>query len=74
LASVQNVVMPILNNKDFTHSTIVEVIGVVAINNVIHRYWKPVRIFTADSWSVGTGSARFAEPHELDKSQEPKVK
>jgi hypothetical protein len=41
---------------------------------VIHRYWKPVRIFTADSWSVGTGSARFAEPHELDKSQEPKVK
>jgi hypothetical protein len=53
---------------------VVIVIGVVAINNVIHRYWKPVRIFTADSWSVGTGSARFAEPHELDKSQEPKVK
>jgi len=26
LASVQNVVMPILNNKDFTHSTIVEVV------------------------------------------------
>ena len=53
---------------------VVIVIGVVSINNVIHRYWKPVRIFTADSWSVGTGSARFAEPHELDKSQEPKVK
>ena len=53
---------------------VVIVAAVVAINNIIHRYWKPVRIFTADSWSVGTGSARFAEPHELDKSQEPKVK
>jgi len=52
---------------------VVIVIGVVAINNVIHRYWKPVRIFTADSWNLGH-STRFAEPHELDKSQEPKVK
>ena len=52
---------------------VVIVAAVVAINNIIHRYWKPVRIFTADSWNLGTGS-RFAEPHELDKSQEPKVK
>ena len=47
--------------------------AVVAINNIIHRYWKPVRIFTADSWNLGHGT-RFAEPYELDKSQEPKVK
>ena len=47
--------------------------AVVAINNIIHRYWKPVRIFTADSWNLGL-STRFAEPYELDKSQEPKVK
>ena len=52
---------------------VVLVIGVVAINNILHRYWKPVRIFTADSWNLGSG-ARFAEPHELDKSIEPKVK
>jgi hypothetical protein len=51
---------------------VVVVAGVVAVNNIIHRYWKPVRIFTADSWNMGTG--RFAEPHELDKSNEPKVK
>ena len=52
---------------------VVIVAAVVAVNNIIHRYWKPIKIFTPDSWSVGTG-ARFAEPHELDKSQEPKVK
>ena len=52
---------------------VVIVAAVVAVNNLLHRYWKPVRIFTEDSWSLGTGS-RFAEPHELDKSQEPKVK
>ena len=51
---------------------VVIVAAVVAVNNILHRYWKPVRIFTPDSWSVGT--VRFAEPHELDKSQEPKVK
>jgi hypothetical protein len=52
---------------------VVIVAAVVAVNNIIHRYWKPIQIFTPDSWSVGTGT-RFAEPHELDKSQEPKVK
>ena len=25
-------------------------IGMVVINNVFHKYWKPVRIFTPDSW------------------------
>ena len=52
---------------------IVIVAAVVAVNNIIHRYWKPVRIFTPDSWNLNPPS-RFVEPHELDKSQEPKVK
>lgn len=47
-------------------------ITIIFINNIVHKYWKPVRIFTADSWapfsSLST-SARFAEPHEL----EPKI-
>ena len=29
---------------------VVVVIGVVAINNIVHKYWKPVRIFTPESW------------------------
>jgi hypothetical protein len=54
---------------------VVIVIGVVAINNVIHRYWKPIRIFTADSFNINSsGSVRFAEPHELEKRNEPNLK
>jgi hypothetical protein len=29
---------------------IVVIIGIVAINNIISKFWKPVKIFTADSW------------------------
>ncbi len=31
---------------------VVVVIGVVVINNIIHKYWKPIKIFTPDSWSA----------------------
>jgi len=30
---------------------IVIVIGLVVINNVLHRYWKPVAFFTKDSFA-----------------------
>ena len=36
---------------------VVIVMGVVAINNILHKYWKPVRIFTPDSWKG------FMPPH-----------
>ena len=26
--------------------------AIVAINNMISKYWKPVRIFSADSWHI----------------------
>jgi len=48
---------------------IVIVAGVCAINNIIHKFWKPVKIFTDDSWSLNTG--RFVEP-EI-KKEDPKV-
>jgi hypothetical protein len=53
---------------------IVIVIGLVVVNNIIARYWRPVRIFTEDSWHGFGGHARFAEPHEVDKTQEPALK
>jgi hypothetical protein len=53
---------------------IVVVIGLVVINNIISRYWKPIRIFTEDSWTVFGGPARFAEPPEVEKTQEPALK
>jgi hypothetical protein len=43
------------------------VIGIVVINNIIARYWKPMKIFTEDSWASWGTNSRFAEPQEVDK-------
>lgn len=51
------------------------VAGIVVINNVLHRYWKPVSIFTPDSWR-----GFFPPPHPpfvemtAPRFQEPEVK
>jgi hypothetical protein len=29
---------------------VVLVIAIVIVNNILHKYWKPVRLFTPDSW------------------------
>ena len=57
---------------------VVIIIAVVFVNNVLHKYWKPVRIFTADSFNVNPPQ-RFATPEEieriaphLDDKKEPK--
>ncbi len=44
---------------------VVIVIGLVIINNIIHKYWKPVKVFTPDSWMA------FNPP--LEKREEPKI-
>ena len=36
---------------------VVVTVGVVAINHIVHKYWKPVRIFTPESWKG------FQPPH-----------
>jgi hypothetical protein len=53
---------------------IVVVIGLVVINNIIARHWRPVRIFTEDSWKGLGGNARFEELPKVEKSQEPALK
>lgn len=45
---------------------IVIVAGVVVINNILHRYWKPVKFFTADSWHFNP-PVRYATDEELAK-------
>ena len=45
---------------------IVLVAVVVIINNIISKYWKPIRIFTADSWRINP-PVRFVTQEELDK-------
>jgi len=47
-------------------------ITVIFLNNITHKYWKPIRIFTEDSWIFNVGNTlpgRFVEPHEI----EPKI-
>ena len=38
--------------------------AIIVVNNLLHKYWKPVKIFTYDSW--------FINPPIVDKSVEPK--
>ena len=46
---------------------IVVVAGIIAINNLLHKYWKPVIIWRLTEYPP----TRFAEPHEL-ANVEPK--
>ena len=45
---------------------IVVIAAIVVVNNILHKYWKPVKIFSADSWHVNPPH-RFVEPQELEK-------
>ena len=31
---------------------VVVIVAAVVVNNILHKYWKPIRIFTLDSWHV----------------------
>jgi hypothetical protein len=43
---------------------IVVIGAMVVINNLLHKFWKPVRIFSADSWHIN--------PPVYDR-EEPKI-
>jgi hypothetical protein len=57
----------------FSIALVVFIIGCVVVNNILHKYWKPVNIFTPDSWK-----GFFPPPHhtyiepELEKPKETK--
>jgi hypothetical protein len=44
---------------------LVAVACIVAINNILHKYWKPVRIFSSDSFSPFQSNSRFGTEEEL---------
>jgi hypothetical protein len=46
---------------------VIVVAGFVVINNIIHKYWKPVKIFTPDSWSMINPPLKFVNQDELDR-------
>jgi hypothetical protein len=43
---------------------LVVIAAIVVVNNILHKYWKPVRIFTSDSWNLNPPQ-RFAHEEEL---------
>ena len=53
---------------------IVVIIGLVVANNIITKYWKPVRIFTSDSWTAMNPPGRFIQEHDPQMTkEEPKI-
>ena len=46
-------------------------IGVVVINNIIFKYWKPVKIFTPDSWTSFNPPVRHIHEYNEPKVEEP---
>jgi hypothetical protein len=46
---------------------VVVIAGLLVINNILHKFWKPVRIFTADSWAAMNPPGRFASQDELNR-------
>jgi len=48
---------------------VVFVITVVVINNIIHKYWKPVTLWRFESYPT-----RFVEPHELEQTDAKQTK
>lgn len=49
----------------FSLGLVAVIAGFVAINNILHRYWKPVRIFTPDSFHPFTDVPRYATEEEV---------
>ena len=49
----------------FALGAIAIVTGIVTINNIIAKYWKPVRIFSADSFHPFSQPMRYATEEEL---------
>jgi hypothetical protein len=39
---------------------------VVVVNNLLHKHWKPVKMFTPDSWKAFNPPIHRIEPHEVN--------
>jgi hypothetical protein len=46
---------------------VVIVVGIVAINNIVHKHWKSF------GWKVFPDVGRFTEPTEINKTSEPSL-
>jgi hypothetical protein len=46
---------------------VIVVAGIIVINNIIYKYWKPVKIFTPDSWKGFHPPQQFIHERELER-------
>lgn len=47
---------------------IIVTVGIVVINNILHKYWQPVRLFTPDSWKgFQPPQQQFIHERELER-------
>jgi hypothetical protein len=46
---------------------VIIIAAIIAVNNLLYKFWKPVKIFTADSWNAMNPPNRFASQDELDR-------
>jgi hypothetical protein len=53
---------------------IVVIGAMVVVNNLLHKYWKPVRIFSADSWHINPPAFVSEEPKIEPKIENVKRK
>ena len=51
----------------FALGAVTIVAGIVVINNIIAKYWKPVRFFTSDSFHPFQQPVRYATEEEMAK-------
>lgn len=50
---------------------IVVVIAAVIVNNILHKYWKPVQFFLVDAFHANSGKQFVDTIPQDDKSKEP---
>ena len=53
---------------------VVVIIAIVIVNNVLHKYWKPVRMFTSDSFAAFNPPERFATPEDIAQIKNKETK
>jgi hypothetical protein len=43
---------------------LVVISAIIIVNNLLHKFWKPVRIFSADSWHINP-PYKYAESEKI---------
>ncbi len=48
-------------------AAIIIIAGILIVNNLLNKYWKPINIFTPDSWKGFNPPHYISEPEKTNK-------